>query len=129
MTSGTERSLIQSAVRGTFSRCSTAPHPTLARPSGSYAASEVRTQNVDVTVRGVPCKEKMSTVVAELATSASASEVKGLELIQLDGSAGPQAHMPVVWDWLRTARPGDAEDIIARFDEHLDATTKPGKRR
>ena len=97
--------------------------------AGKEFLRRLRTQNVDVTVRGVPCKEKMSAVVAELTTSASTSGAKGLELIQLDGSAGPQAHMPVVRDWLRTARPGDADDIIARFDEHLDATTKPGKRR
>lgn len=99
---------------------------------GKEFLRRLRTQNVDVTVRGVPCREKMSTVVAELTTGArakGASEAKGLELIQLDGSAGPQAHMPDVRDWLRTARPDDAEDIIARFEEHLDATTKPGKRR
>ena len=91
--------------------------------SGKEFLRRLRTQNVDVTVRGVACKEKMSTVVAEFTTSAPASEPKGLELIQLDGSAGPRAHMPDVRDWLRTARPGDAEAIIARFDEHQESKT------
>ena len=99
---------------------------------GKEVLRRLRTQNVDVTVRGQPCKERMSTVVAELAPSDDgfpAEAAPGLELIRLDGSSGPQAHMPEVRSWLRAARPGDADTIIARFDEHLDASTKPGQRR
>ena len=99
---------------------------------GKEFLRRLRTQNVDVTVRGQPCKERMSTVVAELAPSDDgfpAEAAPGLELIRLDGSSGPQAHMPEVRSWLRAARPGDADTIIARFDEHLDASTKPGQRR
>ena len=36
---------------------------------GKEFLRRLRTQNVDVTVRGQPCKERMSTVVAELAPS------------------------------------------------------------
>ena len=36
---------------------------------GKEFLRRLRTQNVDVTVRGQPCKERMSTVVAELALS------------------------------------------------------------
>ena len=99
---------------------------------GKEFMRRLRTQNVDVTVRGQPCREKMSTVVAEGLTPSeprTPAGTEGLELIRLDGSAGPQGHLPSVREWLRAARPSDAEDLIARFDEHLDATTKPGKRR
>ena len=99
---------------------------------GKEFLRRLRTQNVDVTVRGQPCKERMSTVVAELALSddgfPAQAAAPGLELIRLDGAAGPQAHIVEVRRWLRAARPGDADTIIAMFDEHLDATTKPGQR-
>lgn len=97
---------------------------------GKEFLRRLKTQNVDVTVRGKPCKERMSTIVAELPPSDLflTEAAPSLELIRLDGSAGPQAHMPAVRSWLRAARPSDADTIIARLDEYLDASTKPGQR-
>jgi hypothetical protein len=91
--------------------------------------TRLRTQNVDVNMRGQPCKERMSQVVASLPlASASADEATIFEIVESEGSTGSQTHMPFVREWLREHRL-DAEDIITAMDTYLDQTTKPGKRR
>lgn len=93
--------------------------------------TRLRSQNVDVNMRGQPCKERMSTVVADLplALAASSDEVGMLAVVETEGAKGSQTHMPFVRQWLLSHRPADAEALIAAMDAHLDATTKPGKRR
>lgn len=90
--------------------------------------TRLRTQNVDVNMRGQACKERMSTVVADLPI-ADASDVGMLAVVETEGAKGSQTHMPFVRQWLLSHRPTDAEALIAAMDAHLDATTKPGKRR
>ena len=93
--------------------------------------SRLRSNNVDVNMRGQPCKERMSTVVADV-SSTLATELSlgdGLQIIETEGAKGSQTHMPFVRDWLRTHRSGDAETLISAMDRHLDETTKPGKRK
>ena len=91
----------------------------------------LRTQNVDVNMRGQPCKERMSTVVADLPLAAPvpADGFGPLAVVETEGAKGSQTHMPFVREWLQSNRPTDAEALIAAIDAHLDATTKPGKRR
>jgi hypothetical protein len=93
--------------------------------------TRLRTQNVDVNMRGQPCKERMSTVVADLSLAIpfSPDAVGMLEVVETEGAKGSQTHMPFVRQWLLSHRPADAETLIAAMDAHLDATTKPGKRR
>ena len=93
--------------------------------------TRLRAQNVDVNMRGQPCKERMFTVVADLPLSTPMSpDVLGmLAAVETDGAKGSQTHMPFVRQWLLSHRPADAEALISAMDAHLDATTKPGKRR
>ena len=93
--------------------------------------TRLRSQNVDVNMRGQPCKERQSTVVADLPLAApiSAEMLGAFTVVETEGSKGSQSHMPFVRAWLQTHRPSDAEVLIAAMDAHLDATTKPGKRR
>ena len=94
--------------------------------------TRLRTQNVDVNMRGQPCKERMSTVVTDLPLVLPMSSSDGVgtfEVVETEGAKGSQTHMPFVRHWLLTNRPTDAEALIAAMDKHLDATTKPGKRR
>ena len=82
-------------------------------------------------MRGQPCKERMSTVVADLPLAAPvpADGFGPLAVVETEGAKGSQTHMPFVREWLQSNRPTDAEALIAAIDAHLDATTKPGKRR
>ena len=94
--------------------------------------TRLRSQNVDVTIRGQPCKERQSTVVAELPLMHAASTDDGVgafTVVETEGAKGSQSHMPFVRQWLNEHRPADADVLIAAMDAHLDATTKPGKRR
>ena len=60
--------------------------------------TRLRTQNVDVNMRGQPCKERMSTVVADLplAIPFSPDAVGILEVVETEGAKGSQTHMPFV---------------------------------
>ena len=109
--------------------------------------TRLRTQNVDVNMRGKPCKERMSTVIAEfpsllLSTTtvddnweheqmSSIGDIvlDGFKVVESEGTKGSQTHMPYVRDWIREFRPEDAETIITAMDNHLNSTTKPNKRR
>ena len=107
--------------------------------------TRLRTRNVDVNSRGVPCKERMSTIVAEfpLLLSDNKNDHKqqqqelgvmppmgDFRIVQAEGSNGAQTHMPFVRDWLhREYRPEDAEVIIAAMDTFLDSTTTKSKKR
>ena len=64
-----------------------------------------------------------------LALPMSSDSVGLLTVIETEGAKGSQTHMPFVREWLLSHRPADAEALIAAMDAHLDATTKPGKRR
>ena len=101
--------------------------PTTMGGTGEFL-TRLRTQNVDVNMRGQPCKERMSTVVADLPL-AVATPCDGLAVVETEGAKGSQTHMPFVREWLLSHRPADAEALITAMDAHLDATTKPGKRR
>lgn len=104
--------------------------PTTMGGTGEFL-TRLRTLNVDVNMRGQPCKERMSTVVTDLplALAMSSDGVGELVVVETEGAKGSQSHMPYVRQWLLSHRPGDAEALIAAMDAHLDATTKPGKRR
>jgi hypothetical protein len=93
--------------------------------------TRLRTQNVDVNMRGQPCRERMSTVIADLPRGLPmpVDGVGTLVVVETEGAKGSQTHMPFVRQWLLTHRPADATTLIAAMDAHLDATTKPGKRR
>ena len=93
--------------------------------------TRLRSQNVDVNMRGQPCKERMATVVADLplVLPMSPDEVGTLSVVETEGAKGSQTHMPYVRQWLTLNRAADAEALIAAMDAHLDATTRPGKRR
>ena len=90
--------------------------------------TRLRTQNVDVNMRGQPCKERMSHVVAEFPGAPMQPEPT-FEVVETEGAASSQSHMPFVRHYLRERRPDDAEAIIDAMDRYLDETTKPGKRR
>lgn len=103
--------------------------PTAMGGTGEFL-TRLRTQNVDVNMRGQPCKERMSTVVADRPLAIPMSPDVGiLAVVETEGAKGSQTHMPFVREWLLSHRPTDAEALIAAMDAHLDATTKPGKRR
>lgn len=101
--------------------------------------TRLRTRDVDVTIRGKPCKERMSTVVAEFPlllpppgeNQNSEDKVPNdFRVVETEGGNGSQTHMPFVRDWLsREYGPEDAAAIIAAMDGHLDSTTKQKKRR
>ena len=55
--------------------------------------TRLRTQNVDVTVRGQPCKERMSTVVQELPLVVALSDQYSLEVVETEGQKGSQSHI------------------------------------
>lgn len=105
--------------------------PSVMAGTGEFL-TRLRSQNVDVTIRGQPCKERQSTVVAELPLMHAASTDDGVgafTVVETEGAKGSQSHMPFVRQWLNEHRPADADVLIAAMDAHLDATTKPGKRR
>ena len=93
----------------------------------------LRTQNVDVNMRGQPCKERMSTVVATLpAPSKYISAIDnslGLQIVETEGSKKSQTHMPFVRQWLKDYRPEYADDLIKAMEEHLEITTNHKSRR
>jgi hypothetical protein len=91
--------------------------------------TRLRTQNVDVNMRGQPCQERMSAIVAELALPHCEALVPGMEVIDCEGGKKSQAHLPFVREFLRERRPHDAEALISAIDRFLDETTKPGTRR
>lgn len=101
--------------------------PTVLGGTGDFL-QRLRTTNVDVNMRGQPCKERMSSVVAELPLATQTADAS-FHIVETEGAKGSQTHMPFVRDWLRTHRSDDAEALIAAMDCHLDETTKPGKRR
>eukprot|EP00966_Prymnesium_polylepis_P226006 5227579-Prymnesium_polylepis.1 len=78
-------------------------------------------------MRGQPCKERMSTVVATLPRTAALSGQ--LQVVECAGASGSQTHLPFIREYLRRDRDGDAEALIEQMDAFLDETTKPGKRR
>lgn len=95
----------------------------------------LRSQNVDVNQRGQPCKERMSTVVTTLSVPKSNQTNEQQQLnnellvVETNGSRASQSHMPFVRDWISQHRPNCAKALIMAMDNHLDVTTKPGKRR
>lgn len=102
--------------------------PTVLGGTGEFLL-RLRTQNVDVNMRGQPCKERMSTVVIELPFAAGDGCVGAFEVVETEGASGSQSHLPFVRAWLHENRPADAPALVSAIDSHLDATTKPGKRR
>ncbi len=91
----------------------------------------LRTENVDVNMRGQKCQERQSNVVGEINGTAgtapgsgSGTGTAGLELVNLDGAGGPHGHVPAVRAWLRGKRQKDAEEIIKRFGDHLGVKEK-----
>lgn len=93
----------------------------------------LRTQNVDVNMRGQPCKERMSTVVATFPAPIryidAIDDSLGLQIVETEGSNKSQTHMPFVRQWLQDYRPEYADQLIKAMDEHLESTTNPKCRR
>ena len=107
-------------------------------PSSGQAQTDeflqrLRTQNVDVNMRGQPCKERMPTVVATLPAPTKYIEAiddsLGLQIIETEGSNKSQTHMPFVRQWLKDYRPEYADELIKVMDDHLESTTNPKSRR
>ena len=103
--------------------------PDTLKSTGEFL-TRLRTQNVDVNMR---VWNRMSNVVAEFPLACSsvplpASDVE-FQIVETEGAASSQSHLPFVRHWLREKRPADAESLICALDRYLDETTKPGKRR
>jgi len=106
--------------------------PTTCHSQVDEFLQRLRTQNVDVNMKGQPCKERMSTVVAELPAPAkyinAIDESMGLKIIETEGSNKSQTHMPFVHQWLKDYRPEYADDIIKAMEDHLELATNPKSR-
>ena len=110
--------------------------PTSCQAQTDVFLQRLRTQNVDVNMRGQPCKERMSTVIATLPAPSKYIDALddedsslGLQIIETEGSNKSQTHMPFVRQWLEKYRPEYADELIKAMDDHLESTTNPKSRR
>jgi len=92
--------------------------------------TRLRTQNVDVNSRGVPCKERMSTVVSEFSRLIPKGASGEFRIISVEGASGSQAHIPFVEEWLqREYESNDAQAIFEAMENFLESMTNKSKKR
>ena len=76
------------------------------------------TQNVDVNMRGTPCKERQSSFVTTLECSSSATKwnpsTAGLERVDVEATRNPLAHLPFVVEYILERRVEDDSKMIRR---------------
>ena len=88
----------------------------------------LRTQNVDVNMRGQPCKERMSTVVVDFPLlPETPSTIGELQVVETEGSGASKSHILFCREWLRANRLEDAEELIAAMDKHLEEHSNKSK--
>jgi len=82
----------------------------------------LRTENVDVTIKGHPCKERQSTLVSEIEIDPNQQPSSGdLQLVQLSGTRNPLAHLPEASSWLLRNRSQDGPVLIELMNLHLQS--------
>ena len=96
----------------------------------------LRTENVDVNIRGAPCKERQSSVVRQhkaltmcddpLGEVAAANP--GLEVVELTCTRNPESHLPAACEWLLRRRPIDGVTVIENIREFMQDRREKVKR-
>ena len=81
----------------------------------------LRTENVDVTIRGTPCKERQSNVVAEMETTPRENEHgPGLHILNLMATRNPLSHLPQGYDWLLQNRLHDGPAVVKHMRDYMN---------